>query len=126
MTVRRLINNDYSFGNGQLDIISGKNELLQKCKTTLMQIKGEWFLNYRDGVAWGDILSNKTNVNALASLIRKTISRLKGVSSIESIDIDIENRYAYIFIKINTDFGLVDLRQSLNVLELIANDAINK
>lgn len=126
MTVRRLIDNDYSFGSGQLDIISGKDELLQKCKTTMMQIKGEWFLNYSDGVAWGDVLSHKTNVNGLASLIRKTISKLKGVSSIESIDIDIENRYAYIFIKINTDFGLVDLRQSLNVLELIANDAINK
>ena len=91
-----------------------------------MQIKGEWFLNYQDGVAWGDVLSNKTNVNVLASLIRKTISRLKGVSSIESIDIDIENRYAYIFVRINTDFGFVNLRQSLNVLELIANDTINK
>lgn len=126
MTVRRLIDNDYSFGNGQLDIISGKDELLQKCKTTLMQIRGEWFLDYRDGVAWGDILSHKTNVTGLASLIRKTILRLKGVTDIPDINVDIDDRYAYVTVKINTDFGLVDLRQSLNVLELIANDTINR
>lgn len=126
MTVRRLIDNDYSFGNGQLDIISGKDELLQKCKTTLMQIRGEWFLDYRDGVAWGDILSHKTNVNGLASLIRKTILRLKGVTDIPDINVDIDDRHAYVTVKINTDFGLVDLRQSLNVLELIANDTIKR
>lgn len=126
MTVRRLIDNDYSFGNSQLDIISGKDELLQTCKTTLMQVRGEWFLDYRDGVAWGGVLSHKTNTTALASLIRTALIRIKGVTDIGFVDIDIYDRHAYVTVKINTDFGLMDFRQSLNVLELMENDKITK
>ena len=126
MSVRRLIDKDYSFGNGQLDIISGLDECLQTCKTTLMQLKGEWFLNYTDGVAWGDVLGHSGNTQELAALVKRNLLSGKGVVSVDAITVDVDNRHAYIITKLDTDFGLVNFSQSFNVLELLANDKINE
>lgn len=126
MSVRRLVNNDYSFGNSQLDIISGIDECLQTCKTTLMQIAGEWFLDYRDGVEWGEVLAKKTDIKAIAELVKSTLLSVNGVTNADDIVIDIDSRQAYIIAKISTDFGTIEFNQSFNVLEMLANDKINK
>ena len=126
MTVRRLINNDYSFGSGQVDLISGLEGCLQQCKTTLMQLKGEWFLDYRDGVAWGDVLGHKPNNEALASLIKNALLKVDNVKRISSVTIERDDRYAYVIAVIETDFGKANFNQSFNVMELIANDKTNK
>jgi len=125
MSVRQLINNDYSFGNSQADIIIGLDECLQKCKTTLMQLKGEWFLDGRDGVAWGDVLAQRTNTQALTELVKKTLLGIDGVKSINSLSIDLDDRRAFILATLTTEFGRTDFTQSLNVLELLADDTTN-
>ena len=125
MSTRRLINNDYSFGNSQADIITGLAECLQKCKTTLMQLKGEWFLDSRDGVPWGDVLGQRTNTQALSELIKKTLLGIDGVLSVSALSVNIDERQALVTAIINTDYGSSDLNQSLNILELLANDAAN-
>lgn len=125
MSTRRLINNDYSFGNGQADIITGLGECLQKCQTTLTQLKGEWFLDSRDGVAWGDVLGQRTDEQALAELIKKTLLTVSGVNAVTAFSVSIDDRRAYIVVSIATDFGELNLNQSLNVLELLANDTTN-
>ena len=125
MSTRRLINNDYSFGNGQADFITGLDECLQTCRTTLMQLKGEWFLDGRDGVAWGDVLAQRTNEQGLAELIKKTLLTVSGVNAVTAFSVSIDDRHAYIVASIATDFGELNLNQSLNILELLANDAAN-
>lgn len=125
MSTRRLINNDYSFGNGQADFITGLDECLQTCRTTLMQLKGEWFLDGRDGVAWGDVLAQRTNEQGLAELIKKTLLTVSGVNAVTAFSVSIDDRRAYIVASIATDFGELNLNQSLNILELLANDAAN-
>lgn len=126
MSVRRLINNDYSFGYGQNDIISGIEACLQKCRTKLMQLAGEWFLDYRDGVRWGDVIGKKTNTNNLSDFISEALLSVDGVIEIISINIDMDVRDAYIISKIKTDFGDVDFNQSFNILEVLANEQVNK
>lgn len=126
MSVRRLVNNDYSFGNSQLDIISGIDECLQTCKTTLMQLAGEWFLDYRDGVRWGDVLAKKTDIKAMAELVKSTLLSVNGVTNADDITVDIDDRYAYIIARIDTNFGIINFNQSFNALEMIANDKTNQ
>lgn len=125
MQVRRLVNNDYSFGSGQADIIDGLDACIQTCKTRLMQLQGEWFLNYRDGVAWGQVLGYKPSPLQIADLIKRVLVSVDGVKAVSRIDVDIDGRYAYIIANLITDFGEVDFNQSLNILELIADDKVN-
>lgn len=126
MTVRRLINNDYSFGGGQADLIDGIDACLQQCKTTLMQLKGEWFLDYRDGIAWGDILGHKPDSEALSSLVKNSLLKVDGVNKVTTITIERDDRYAYVIATIETDFGKANFNQSFNIMELIANEQVNK
>lgn len=126
MTVRRLINNDYSFGSGQADLIDGLDACLQQCKTTLMQLKGEWFLDYRDGIAWGNVISQKANPQALSELIKNSLLRVDGVTKVSAINVERDDRYAYVIAVIETSFGALKFNQSFNVMELIANDQTNK
>lgn len=125
MTTRRLINNDYSFGNGQADIIDGLNECLQKCRTTLMQMQGEWFLDSRDGVAWGNVLGYRANEQALTDTVKRTLLNVSGVRSVNSLSVLPEERTSFVLASLNTDFGQTDFTQSLNVLELLADDTTN-
>lgn len=125
MSTRRLINNDYSFGNSQADMITGLDECLQKCKTILMQLRGEWFLDSRDGVPWGDALGQRTDTQLLTETIKKTLLGIDTVTSVDAISVDMGERQALVIANINTVYGNINLTQSLNILELIENDAIN-
>lgn len=125
MTVRRLVNNDYSFGNGQSDFISGLDECLQKCRTKMMQLRGEWFLDGRDGVTWGDVLAHKEDRQLLEQIVKKHLLSVKGVTKVESLHFELEDRHAILLAKLTTDFGAVNFNQSLNVLELPAYDTTN-
>lgn len=125
MTVRRLVNNDYGFGNGQSDFISGLDECLQKCRTTLMQLRGEWFLDARDGVTWGDVLAHKTDTQTMADLVKRALLTVNGVTTVKSITVDVDGRHAYIIASLVTDYGSTNFNQSFNALELIANDTAN-
>ena len=122
MSTRRLINNDYSFGNSQADIITGLAECLQKCKTTLMQLRGEWFLDSRDGVPWGDVLGHRTDTQLLTETIKKALMAIESVTSVSAISVDMGDRQALVMANIDTVYGNINLTQSLNILELIAND----
>lgn len=125
MSTRRLINNDYSFGNGQADITTGLDECLQKCKTQLMQLRGEWFLDSRDGVPWGDVLGQRTDEQTLTDTVKRTLLAVDGVTSVTSLIINTTERTAFVIAKLGTDFGQTDFTQSLNVLEKLADDTTN-
>lgn len=125
MTVRRLVNNDYSFGNGEADIISGLPEIMQNCKTTLMQLRGEWFLNGLDGVDWGSVLAQKQDIPALSAMIKGALLSVRGVQSVSAIDVSIEDRNAHVSALITTEYGQSNFTQSFNGLELLRNDTIN-
>lgn len=125
MSTRRLINNDYSFGNGQADIITGIDECLQKCKTTLMQLRGEWFLDIRDGVPWGDVLGQRTDTQLLTETIKKALLGIDAVTSVDAMSVDLGERQAVVMANVQTVYGNINLTQSLNILELIDNDATN-
>lgn len=119
MKTRRLTNNDYSFGNGRADIISGKEAILQTCKTRIMQLKGEWFLDVRDGVRWGDVLGHKQDTGSLNSLIKRTLLSVEGVTEVIDVDAYVLGRSVSVIAKLRTKEGELPLSQSFNALEML-------
>lgn len=126
MSVRQIVDGDYSFGRSKLNIIDNKEACFQTCKTRLMQLRGEWFLNYQDGISWGDVIGHKPNPVILSDLVKRELLAVNGVIKVESIDVDIDDRHVYIIAKLKTNFGVIDFNQSMNAMELLANDKTNK
>lgn len=125
MKTRRLIDNDYSFGNGRADILEGAAAILQTCQVKLMQLAGEWFLDARDGVDWGSVLGHKPDIGVLTSLIKRTLISIDGVEEVKTLDVTIDDRNVYIVSKIKTKTADIQFNKSLNALEILANDEIN-
>lgn len=125
MTIRRLVDGDYSFGNGPADLITGLPEIMQKCETRLMQLRGEWFLNSLDGVDWGSVISQNESESAISDIIKKTLLTVNGVKSVSKIAITGNSREFEISVFINTEYGESTLTKTLNSLELLRNDATN-
>lgn len=119
MKTRRLVNNDYSFGNSRADIISGKEAILQTCKTRIMQLKGEWFLDARDGVRWGDVLGHKQDTGSLNSLIKRTLLSVEGVTEVIDVDAYVLGRSVSVIAKLRTKEGELPFSQSFNALEML-------
>ena len=123
MQVRRLINNDYSFGNNRNDFIEGDTAILQACKTKLRQLKGEWFLDSRDGVEWGDYLGHKINDQKINKLIKAKLKTIDGVLTVSDLIIIRSGRDIEITCTIGTEDNSIELEYSFNALEDLANDA---
>lgn len=116
-TVRRLSNNDYTFGQGRSCFISGLEGLLQQCKTRLQQLKNEWFLNGSDGVPWFDVIGQSVNYNLLNKMIEQCILSIIGVESISEIAsvFDAKTRQVSVFLKIHTIYGNADFNEFINL-----------
>lgn len=123
MSVRRLINNDYSYGHSKNDLIDGLSESLQSCKTKLMQLRGEWFLDSRDGISWGDILGHSFDPAFLDKIVKDALLTATNVISIKSLAVIKEDRSLLISAIIKTKDGSINFTESLNALEILANDA---
>lgn len=123
MKTRRMINNDYSFGSGPLDLITGRQAILQTCKTRLSQIAGEWFLNYTDGVRWGDILGHSIDTGQLIRVVKNKIESVEGVKSVTRLEAHAEGRSAFILATIETADGQITLNESINVMEALHDKA---
>ena len=76
-------------------------------------------------MAWGSVLGQRTDVKGLSGIIKDKLLTVNGVRSVDDITVDIVDRTAYVFAGLTTDFGYTNFNQSLNVLEVLANDTTN-
>lgn len=118
-TVRRLVDNDYSFGQGRANLATGLESVLQRCKTRLMQFQGEWFLDVNAGTAWAQVLSRRYNQSELHSLVLERLKSTIGVQGVDSVSIHFDRvtRRASIYAEITTAYGTATLSEVINILE---------
>lgn len=114
-TVRRLIGNDYSFGQGRASLIGGLEAIYQSCKTRLLQFQGEWFLDANAGTPWRDVLGRTFNQIQTEKIIRNRLGGVEGVSSVAGVSVafDRQTRTANIQASITTIYGIFQLRESI-------------
>lgn len=92
MIVRELDgDHDWTFGRGTANYLT-ESEAIQQCiKTKLLALKGNWFLNTSDGIAWFDYLEKNPNTVQLERDVKAEINSVDGVTSITSFDIQLDS-----------------------------------
>lgn len=83
------LTNDIASEDGLVKITSSENEVIQRVRTRLRRVAGEWFLQTTAGVPYfnGEMLGGK-NAQYIIMVIRAEIAETQGVTEIKTIGID--------------------------------------
>lgn len=82
---------DWTFGRGKANYLTESDAIKQSIKTKLLALKGNWFLEPNDGIAWFDYFEKHPNITELEREIKSTIAGIDGVTEISSFDVLIDN-----------------------------------
>lgn len=112
-------NGDYVFGNNSYDYIEKDEAIAQAIKTKLYLFYGEWWEDISLGLPmFQSILGQVSNNNlrqTVTLLCAEQISLVEGVTSVDSISVDISARKLGLTIDVTTENGTtVNLEVELN------------
>ena len=112
-------NGDYVFGNNSHDYIEKDEAIAQAIKTKLYLFYGEWWEDISLGLPmFQSILGQVSNNNLRQTVIllcAEQISLVEGVTSVDSISVDISARKLGLTIDVTTENGTtVNLEVELN------------
>lgn len=102
---------DVVFENGQLLTVSGTERRLQKIKTVLLLVRGEWFRDTTIGVPYFEKVFVKSpdiaNVKALYrdTILRDEVLKGDGVSSVEFRSVNLDKQKRKLTMSIRVKFG---------------------
>ena len=87
------ITNDSMHADGKVVFVNGNEEVVQRVKTRLRRIAGEWFLQTTAGIPYfdGEMLGGK-NSQYVLMVIKAEIMNTIGVQDVTSISIDYNNQ----------------------------------
>ncbi len=112
-------NGDYAFGNNSYDYIEKDEAIAQAIKTKLYLFYGEWWEDISLGLPmFQSILGQVSNNNLRQTVIllcAEQINLVEGVTSVDSISVDISARKLGLTIDVTTENGTtVNLEVELN------------
>lgn len=112
-------NGDYTFGNNSYDYIEKDEAIAQAIKTKLYLFYGEWWEDISLGLPmFQSILGQVSNNNLRQTVIllcAEQISLVEGVTSVDSISVDISARKLGLTIDVTTENGTtINLEVELN------------
>jgi hypothetical protein len=114
MRIRRLDSNgDRLFGHSRGDFLDGAAAVVQAIQTRLRLVKGDWFLDTTEGVAWmrqtqgQNILGDRFDRASTEAELKACILGAPGVATMTafSLVLDHDTRRATVRTTITTDFG---------------------
>ena len=70
--------------------------IAQNVKTQILSLYNDWFLDFENGVRWFNYLSKNPNTDKMRDEIKRQILSVEGVSSLEILNININERKATI------------------------------
>lgn len=68
----------------------------QNVKTQILSLYNDWFLDFENGVRWFNYLSKNPNTDKMRDEIKRQILSVEGVSSLEILNINTNERKATI------------------------------
>jgi hypothetical protein len=115
MKYRRLDDSgDMTFGHGVNNfLIDSPEAIAQSVKTRINLWLGEWFLNYSEGLNWQKSFYGKDTAKYSEMIIKNRMADTPGVLSIDSFNMDLDNRVLNISAEINTVFGKINFTSDL-------------
>nr|DAS27880.1 MAG TPA: hypothetical protein [Caudoviricetes sp.] len=70
--------------------------IAQNVKTQILSLYNDWFLDFENGVRWFNYLSKNPNTDKMRDEIKRQILSVEGVSSLEILNINLNERKATI------------------------------
>ncbi|WP_103643579.1 hypothetical protein [Campylobacter concisus] len=70
--------------------------IAQNVKTQILSLYNDWFLDFENGVRWFNYLSKNPNTDKMRDEIKRQILSVEGVSSLEILNISLNERKATI------------------------------
>ena len=95
MKVRAIDDN----GDWQLRHKKGSEAIAQNVKTQILSLYNDWFLDFKNGVKWFDYLAKNPNSDKMRDEIKRQILSVEGVSSLEILNINLNERKAAIEVR---------------------------
>lgn len=92
MKVRAIDDN----GDWLLGHKKGSKAIAQNVKTQILSLYNDWFLDFENGVRWFDYLAKNPNLDKMRNEIKRQILSVDGVSSLEILNISLNERKATI------------------------------
>ena len=81
------LTNDISISKGKVALVNGNAEIVQRIKTRLQWLTGEWFLDTTKGLPWMQEILGDKNTNNAVMLIRDQITGTSGVDRVSTINV---------------------------------------
>lgn len=85
-----------SEGDWLLEHKADSAAIAQNVKTQILSLYNDWFLDFENGVRWFNYLSKNPNTDKMRDEIKKQILSVEGVSSLEILNINLNERKATI------------------------------
>lgn len=92
--------------NGDVQIIKGKEAIVQRIKQELRTELGEWFMNVSVGIPYIDSIREGKNPNMimLRTAIKSTILSIPYINKITDLEFQLDNQKRTLHIRFITDF----------------------
>jgi hypothetical protein len=104
MIIRQLINGDATFGLGVQNFLTGQNAIAENIQTNLYCFLRDCYFDIQKGLDWIRFFSVPTSAQEIQLSVKSAVLLCYGVTSINSIDVSVENRKINISMNINTIF----------------------
>jgi hypothetical protein len=104
------VEHDLRLTNGHLTFLEGHEAIAQKVKIRLWFVRGEWYLDQREGIPyWTRVLVKNPDIPALEAMFRRVIQGTPGIAVVErlSLTLDRATRAATLDFAARTDEGAV-------------------
>ena len=111
MNIKLDSNRDWDVQKGQLQFVTGLDEIAQIIEVRLRTFAGEWFLDTTRGVPWfSKVLIKNPNTSEIEELFTQQISDVPGVTAIETLTLEYinEQRSLRVQTRIITTDGVLD------------------
>lgn len=108
--------NDIAYSNGQAQYVINADEVLQRVRTCLRRIAGEWFLDTTAGVPYfnGQMLGGK-DLEYVKLILRKEVLQIKGVGEILQLNayINTTTKHVSVYIQLTIDKQIYELTEEI-------------
>lgn len=105
MRVSKLVNDDWTFGNGRANYAVNADAVRQNVKTRLRSFKNDWFLDIEANIDWITLNGMKNNRVRILREVERVTLNTNGVTTINTLEVvKEENRHAVIKLAFSTIF----------------------
>lgn len=111
------IENDWNFGNGQSDYLTGNDEVAQNIKTRLLSFLGNCFFEINAGIDWFNLIGSKNTI-ALNLAINAVILNTPNVTGILETSFSLsDNRVFSVTFKVQTTYSTTNGTAVFDVIQ---------